>query len=79
MRNCITARIPDGSTAPAFIVRASAHLRGSGGPESSENGAGGDENADAARVRALAAFKGFLTLWKDADPGIPILNGHFQC
>jgi tetratricopeptide (TPR) repeat protein len=30
--------------------------------------------ADAARVRALAAYKGFLTLWKDADPDIPILK-----
>jgi tetratricopeptide (TPR) repeat protein len=29
-------------------------------------------DADAARVRALAAYKDFLTLWKDADPGIPI-------
>ena len=28
--------------------------------------------ADAARVRALAAYKDFLTLWKDADPDIPI-------
>ena len=27
-----------------------------------------------ARVRALAAYKDFLTLWKDADPGIPILK-----
>jgi eukaryotic-like serine/threonine-protein kinase len=32
---------------------------------------GGD--ADAARVRALAAYNDFLTLWKDADPDIPIL------
>jgi DNA-binding winged helix-turn-helix (wHTH) protein len=31
-------------------------------------------NADAARVRALAAYKDFLTLWKDADPDIPILK-----
>jgi hypothetical protein len=33
---------------------------------------GGD--ADAVRIRALA-YKGFLTLWKDADPDpdIPIL------
>jgi hypothetical protein len=30
------------------------------------------EDADAARVRALAAYKDFLTLWKDADPDVPI-------
>jgi predicted Ser/Thr protein kinase/Tfp pilus assembly protein PilF len=30
-------------------------------------------DADAARVRALAAYKDFFTLWKDADPDIPIL------
>ncbi|MGA7624659.1 MAG: tetratricopeptide repeat protein, partial [Candidatus Acidiferrales bacterium] len=30
-------------------------------------------NADAARARAFAAYKDFLTLWKDADPDIPIL------
>jgi serine/threonine protein kinase/tetratricopeptide (TPR) repeat protein len=31
-------------------------------------------DADSARVRALAAYKDFLTLWKDADPVIPILK-----
>jgi hypothetical protein len=31
-------------------------------------------DADAARVRALTAYKDFLTLWKDADPDIPILK-----
>jgi eukaryotic-like serine/threonine-protein kinase len=31
-------------------------------------------DADAARVRAVAAYKDFLTLWKDADPNIPILS-----
>ena len=31
-------------------------------------------DADAARVRALAAYKDFLTLWKEADPDIPILK-----
>jgi len=31
-------------------------------------------DAGAARVRALAAYKDFLTLWKDADPDIPILK-----
>jgi hypothetical protein len=25
-------------------------------------------------VRALAAYKDFLTLWKDAEPDIPILK-----
>ena len=29
-------------------------------------------DADAARVRALAAYKDFLALWKDADAGIPV-------
>lgn len=31
-------------------------------------------DADAARVRALSAYNDFLGLWKDADPGIPILK-----
>ena len=31
-------------------------------------------DADAARVRALAAYQDFLTHWKDADPDIPILK-----
>ena len=31
-------------------------------------------DADAARARALAAYKDFLTLWKDADSEISILN-----
>jgi hypothetical protein len=30
-------------------------------------------DADAARVRALAAYKNFLTLWKDADSELPVL------
>ena len=29
-------------------------------------------DADAARTRALAAYKDFLVLWKDADPKIPV-------
>jgi serine/threonine protein kinase/Tfp pilus assembly protein PilF len=37
-----------------------------------KNSTGAD--ADAARVRALAAYKDFLTLWKDADSDIPILK-----
>jgi tetratricopeptide (TPR) repeat protein/predicted Ser/Thr protein kinase len=31
-------------------------------------------DADAARVRALGAYKDFLTLWKDADSDTPILK-----
>jgi hypothetical protein len=31
-------------------------------------------DADAARTRALAHYKDFLTLWKDADPDIPVLK-----
>jgi eukaryotic-like serine/threonine-protein kinase len=31
-------------------------------------------DADAARVRALAAYRDFLALWKDADPDIPVLK-----
>jgi tetratricopeptide (TPR) repeat protein len=37
-------------------------------------GQGQPADADAARVRALAAYKDFLTLWKDADSDIPILR-----
>jgi len=32
------------------------------------------QEADAARVRALAAYNDFFVLWKDADPDIPILQ-----
>jgi hypothetical protein len=31
-------------------------------------------DADTARSRALAAYQDFLTLWKNADSGIPILK-----
>ena len=31
-------------------------------------------DADAARVRALTAYKDFLALWKDADPEIPVFK-----
>jgi hypothetical protein len=31
-------------------------------------------DAEAARIRSLAAYKDFLALWKAADPDIPILK-----
>ena len=31
-------------------------------------------DADAARVRAMAAYKDFLTLWNSADPELPIVK-----
>jgi eukaryotic-like serine/threonine-protein kinase len=37
-----------------------------------KNSQGAD--ADLARTRALTAYKDFLTLWKDADPDLPILK-----
>jgi hypothetical protein len=33
--------------------------------------------ADAARVRSLAAYKDFLSLWKDAEPDIPIVKAEY--
>jgi eukaryotic-like serine/threonine-protein kinase len=57
--NCWT-----GALAHLGVARANAlQSRTSQGPD-----------ADAARVRALAAYKDFLALWKDADPDIPILK-----
>lgn len=57
--NCWT-----GAVAHLGVARASAlQSRNSQGAE-----------ADSARVRALAAYKDFLALWKDADPDIPILK-----
>jgi eukaryotic-like serine/threonine-protein kinase len=37
-----------------------------------KNSQGAD--GDAARVRAAASYKDFLTLWKDADPDLPLLK-----
>ena len=37
-------------------------------------GQGQGADADLARTRALAAYKEYLALWKDADPDIPILK-----
>jgi tetratricopeptide (TPR) repeat protein len=55
--NCWT-----GSLARLGVARANALL--------AKSSAGVD--ADVARTRALNAYKGFLTLWKNADPDIPM-------
>jgi hypothetical protein len=59
-----TALCPDALSLPSSSSRARANAL----KARSTQGA----DADAARVRALAAYKDFLTLWKDADPDIPI-------
>ncbi len=59
VRNCWT-----GALAHLGVARANAL--------EAKNSTGAD--ADAARVRALAAYRDFLTLWKDADPDIPVLK-----
>jgi len=57
--NCWTASLAHLGVARAYALQAK-----------SSNGA----DADAARTRALAAYKDFLALWKDADPDVPILK-----
>jgi eukaryotic-like serine/threonine-protein kinase len=57
--NCWT-----GSLAHLGVARANALL--------AKSGQGAD--ADLARTRSLAAYKTFLTLWKDADPTLPLLH-----
>jgi eukaryotic-like serine/threonine-protein kinase len=57
--NCWT-----GSLAHLGVARANALLA------KSSQGA----DADLARTRSLAAYKSFLTIWKDADPTLPLLH-----
>jgi eukaryotic-like serine/threonine-protein kinase len=67
--NCWT-----GALAHLGVARANALQAGVGTAASAVNGERSPADRDAARVRALAAYKDFLTLWKDADPDIPILK-----
>ncbi len=55
--NCSTAPLAKLGLARAYALKA--------------RGQGGDSDAD--RQKAIAAYRGFLTLWKDADPDVPIL------
>jgi hypothetical protein len=56
--NCWTGSLAHLGLARAYVLEAK-----------SSRGA----DADAARVRALAAYKDFFAIWKDADADIPIL------
>jgi len=61
--NGIVWNCPNGALAHLGLARANAmQARTNQGIE-----------ADAARARSLAAYRNFFTLWKDADPDIPIL------
>ena len=61
--NCWTGPLAHLGTARAMSLEAT--VGPSGGPA---------EDRDAAKSRAVAAYKEFLTLWKDADSDIPVLK-----
>jgi DNA-binding winged helix-turn-helix (wHTH) protein len=70
--NCWTGALARLGLARANALQADYASRGTGASPVRVGQSTGD--GDAARVRAIAAYKDFLTLWKDADPGIPILK-----
>jgi serine/threonine protein kinase/tetratricopeptide (TPR) repeat protein len=73
--NAIEAGIGHAGTAgigTAHLGRDIAAVGPGASPGQAEQGSAAER--DAARIRALAAYKEFLTLWKDADPDIPILK-----
>ncbi len=56
-----------------FITGALAHL-GLARAYALEAASAQGAEADAARAKARAAYNDFFTLWKDADPDMPILK-----
>ena len=70
--NCWTGALAHLGVARANALEAGYTLAATG--TSAVQSAASPADADAARVRALAAYKDFLTLWKDADPNIAILK-----
>ncbi len=71
--NCWTGALAHLGVARANALEAGIGRVGTGAPPvQGERSSAGD--ADAARVRALAAYQDFLAIWKDADPDIPILK-----
>jgi tetratricopeptide (TPR) repeat protein len=71
--NCWTGALAHLGVARAYALEAGVGaglVPAQGHPQ----GAPLQQDTDAARVRALAAYKDFLALWQDADPNIPILR-----
>ena len=68
--NCWTGALAHLGMARANALQARVGTGASSVPAEQSSAA----DRDAARVRALAAYKDFLTLWKDADPDVPILR-----
>jgi eukaryotic-like serine/threonine-protein kinase len=69
--NCWTEALAHLGVARAYALEAGV---GAGVPARAQAEQSSAADRDAARFRALAAYKDFLTLWKDADPDIPILK-----
>ncbi|HYA22902.1 MAG TPA: tetratricopeptide repeat protein [Terriglobales bacterium] len=71
--NCWTGALAHLGVARANALQAGiGHVGTGASPVQAEHSSAADR--DAARFRAIAAYKDFLTLWKDADVDIPILK-----
>ncbi len=70
--NCWTGALARLGVARAYALEAGRGGLGTGASTVQADGSSVD--TDAARFRALAAYKDFLALWKDADPDIPVLQ-----
>jgi hypothetical protein len=70
----LTLRSPDDEVVCVSIGRHDSATLGKARANALQVKASQGAEADAARTRALNAYKDFLTLWKDADPDIPILK-----
>lgn len=71
--NCWTGALSRLGIARAYALEAGRGVGGKGA-SSIHTRRNSSADSDAARVRALAAYKDFLTLWKEADADIPIFK-----